>query len=217
MPSRLRNARGKIPRPVLGRLCRVYSLLGDLAARGTETISSREIGDSIGAGSHTVRKDFSYLSETGVSGSGFDTRRLMGAIAARLGLDRGSRACVVGLDQLGLALMGHPGFFNSGFTIVAGFDSNLNLVETIEARVPVFPAYDIPEVVRRERIEVAVITVPGADMRELADRLVEGGVKGIVNLSPRVLKARDASVHVINLDFIGELRMLAALLAQGGA
>jgi redox-sensing transcriptional repressor len=217
MPSRLRTTQGKIPRPVLGRLCRVYSLLGDIAARGTDTISSREIGESIGAGSHTVRKDFSYLNETGTSGSGFDTQRLMRAIAARLGLDRENRACVVGLDQLGQALMGHAGFFNSGFTIVAGFDSNLNLVETIDSRVPVYPAYEITGVVRRERIEVAVITAPGGDLREVVERLVEGGVKGIVNLSTRVLKVRDASVHVINLDFIGELRMLAALLAQGGA
>jgi redox-sensing transcriptional repressor len=216
MPSRLRNSSGKIPRPALGRLCRVYSLLGELALRGASTISSKEIGESIGAGSHTVRKDFSYLSETGISGSGFDTARLRESIAARLGLDRETRACLVGLNQLGLALLGHARMFSSGLSLVAGFDSNLNIVETIEAGVPVYPSYEITEVVRRERITLAVITVAGGNIREIAERLVQGGVRGIVNLAPQVLKIRDAGVYVNNLDFIGEFRMVSALLAHAG-
>jgi len=216
MPYRLRNKAGRIPRPTLERLCRVYSMLGELTLRGEATISSKEIGEAIGAGSHTVRKDFSYLSETGISGSGYDTVRLRDAVASRLGLDSETRACLVGLNQLGLALLGHARMFSSGLTLVAGFDPNLNVVETIEAGVPVYPSYEITEVVRRERITLAVITVAGGNIREIAERLVQGGVRGIVNLAPQVLKIRDAGVHVNNLDFIGEFRVVSALLAHAG-
>jgi redox-sensing transcriptional repressor len=185
-----------------------------LSSQGVSAISSGEIGEKLGVGAHSVRKDVGCVSSSASGQGGYDVRRLKKAIAARFGFQSEYKACVVGLGQLGQALMrgGRDAF--KGLRIVAGFDSDVNVVETISADVPVYPSYEITETVKRLKIEIAVLTVPDPAAQETADRLIKGGVKGIMNFTSEHIKT-NADISVRNIDLTGEFRVLSALMFSG--
>jgi len=202
----------RIPKPSIGRLCKIYTLLEELEAQGAVSVSSHEIGEKIGVGSHSVRKDISYLGEVGRVGSGYEIVKLKKYIGEKLGLDVERKACVVGLGKLGTAILQNEKLFSNNFKIVAGFDSNINKIETMVTHIPVYPAYELADVIRQQAIELAVITVPGHASGDIIDRLVEGGIRGIVNFSSMPLHAAyKEKVYVSNFDIAGEFRFLSAL------
>ena len=202
----------RIPKPTISRLCKVYSLLEELEDKAGVTVSSKAIGERIGVGSYSVRKDISYLGEIGNVGSGYEVSKLKTHIGQRLGLNVERKACVVGLGKLGSAIVQHEKLFSGNFKIVAGFDANINLLETIVTDIPVYPTCDIIETVRRNAIELAILAVPGHSAQEIVKRLIEGGIKGIINLSSATLSASmNESVFISNIDMFGEFRFLSAL------
>ncbi|MDR2728274.1 MAG: redox-sensing transcriptional repressor Rex [Chitinispirillales bacterium] len=202
----------KIPIPAVSRLCAIYRLLDDLSAQGTAFVSSGALGEMLGVGAHNIRKDISYLLETaGVSAkNGYDVKRLKEQISRALGFDTEGRACIVGLGRLGLAILREELFFNDNVRVVAGFDSNINLVETIKADIGVYPSFEMTDVVKRLNVKLAILTVPSQNAQECANRLVQGGVKGIVNFTSAVIKT-EPFVKVRNVDLTGELKILSAL------
>jgi redox-sensing transcriptional repressor len=185
-------------------------VLEELEASGIDTVSSLEIGKRLGAASHNIRKDISYFGEIGNCRAGYSVRKLKGHLSNKLGLNKGKKACVVGLGRLGTSILNYGQLGPHGFTIVAGFDTNINKIETINTDIPLFPAHEIALVVKRKGIELAVLTVPAQATQETVARLLEGGIKGIVNFTPAVVKP-NKNVFVRNIDLVGEFRILSAL------
>lgn len=200
-----------IPKPTISRLCKIYSLLEELEDKGQLKLSSNEIGRRLGVGSHNIRKDLTYLGETGTTGSGYEIKKLKDQIAVSLGFTRKRKACIVGLGKMGTAILSNEMFFSKNFDIIAGFDTNINRLETLKIDIPLYPTYDIPVVVKREKIELALLTLPGETAQNIAEKLIEGGIKGIVNFSPVVLSSPDDKVYITNIDIIDEFRFLSAL------
>jgi len=192
-------------------LCKIYSLLEELEDKGQLKLSSNEIGRRLGVGSHNIRKDLTYLGETGTTGSGYEIKKLKDQIAESLGFTRKRKACIVGLGKMGTAILSNEMFFSKNFDIIAGFDTNINRLETLKIDIPLYPTYDIPVVVKREKIELALLTLPGETAQNIAEKLIEGGIKGIVNFSPVVLSSPDDKVYITNIDIIDEFRFLSAL------
>jgi len=201
----------KIPSPALSRLCKIYSLAEELEDKGEISISSKDIGKRLGVGSHNIRKDVSYIGETGTSGSGYDIKRLKAHIEEVLGLKKERNACIIGLGSLGVVIMNYQKDLLPSLIIVAGFDSNVNKLETIKISIPVYPTYEITEVVKRENIELAVITEPDRNIEKISERLMQGGIKGIINFTPVILNPGPGSVYVRNIDIVSEFRYLSAL------
>lgn len=213
MKSLIRNKilNEEIPGPTLSRLCKIYGILEDMEGKGDFSTSSKEIGQRLGVASHNIRKDFSYIGEAGKTGSGYNVKKLKDEINQILGFDRDYNACVVGLERLGTAILNFEMPLTDNFKVVAGFDSNINRLETIKTEVPVFPTYEIEEVISRKKIELAVITVAGPSTYEVSKKLINGGIKGIVNFTPHILNFESNHVFVRNIDLIGEFRYLSAL------
>jgi redox-sensing transcriptional repressor len=209
---KIKDAMSRIPEPTLKRLCKVYSILTELEKSGFERISSRDLGTKIGVPSHSIRKDMTYINWKGKTGSGYNLTELKESISDALGLNRERKACIVGIGKLGKALMKFPDFYAGNFSIVAGFDSSINKIETFKTDVPLYPAYQIPEVVRRESIELAIIAVQGKAAEDVAETLVQSGIRGIINFSQMLLSSRIKDVHITNIDIITEFRYLSALL-----
>ena len=201
----------EIPLPAIIRLCALYQLLCGLQESGVAQISSAELGLRLGIGAHNVRKDISFLGFTGFGGAGYDVARLRELIAGYFGFSREKKICVVGLGRLGSALMQYSRLANGEFSIVAGFDSNINKLETLSTSVNLFPAYQISEVVSRLQIELGIIAVPATAAQDVADRLMAGGITGIINLAPTVIRSQEG-VFIRNIDITGELRILSALV-----
>ncbi|MFP4563523.1 MAG: redox-sensing transcriptional repressor Rex [Spirochaetia bacterium] len=200
-----------IPKPAVERLCRVYHVLTKLLEEEAVEISSAEIGKRMGIKPHTVRKDISYLDgETGSPG-GYDVKALSGRIRDVLGFDERTRGCIVGLGRLGSALLAYMEEKHEGFEIAAGFDSSVNRLELLKTRVPLYPAHEISERVRKKKIRVAVLTVPADAAQLTAERLTEGGVRGIINFAPVGLHGLEGVV-VRNVYLLDEIRIVSALI-----
>ncbi|MGB7566733.1 MAG: redox-sensing transcriptional repressor Rex [Chitinivibrionales bacterium] len=200
----------QIPTATIERLCAVYHVLEELEAIGINTVSSIEIGKRLGSASHNIRKDISYFGEIGNCKAGYDVRKLKGHLSNKLGLRGEKKACVVGLGRLGTAILNYGQLAPHGFVIVAGFDSNINKIETISTYIPLYPAHEIALVVKRKGIELAALTVPAQATEETVSKLIEGGIRGIVNFTPAVIKPAK-NVFVRNIDLVGEFRILSAL------
>ncbi len=203
----------KIPKPALSRLCKIYNLLEELEVKGDLSVSSKEIGKRLGVGSHNIRKDIGYIGETGISGSGYEINKLRAHIDAALGLSRERNACIIGLGGLGIVIMNYQRPLLPYFNITAGFDSNINILETIDISIPVYPTYEIADVILEKKIELAVITEPDRNIEKIMERLFEGGIKGIINFTPVMLSSDSETVYIRNIDIVSEFRYLSALFS----
>jgi redox-sensing transcriptional repressor len=202
-----------IPGHSVVRLCLMYRLMEKLESNGIKTVFSTDIGENLGVTAHTVRKDISFLGEIGNTAAGYDVEKLKNHIHTHLGLDKKRFACIAGLGKLGQALLNYGQFLSGDYRVIAGFDSDINTLEMIRTSVRLYPSYRITEVVRDLKIELAVIAVPLHAAQEVADRLIAGGVKGIINFAQVNVKAQTGGDVVIrNIDLYGELRILSALL-----
>ncbi len=198
--------------PTVQRLAQVYARLGELRSKGTRKVSSTQLGKELGTGSHNIRKDFSVLGEgAGQAGAAYDVEFLRNRIQQRFGLGRTIRACIVGLGRLGTAIADYDSLRKAGCDIVAGFDSNINRVETIRIGIPVHPAYQISQVVRNEGIELGILTVPVFGAQEATNRLVQGGVQVILNFVPSKVDV-PSGVVVRNIDMITEYLIASAFV-----
>jgi redox-sensing transcriptional repressor len=201
-----------LPQPTLIRLCAIYQFLCALEKEGVTRISSPELEKRTNIPSHTIRKDINFLGEIGCTGSGYDVAKLKEHIAEKLDFAPRQTACIVGLGNLGQAILNFPTFLSDGaFTIIVGFDSNINKLETIKTKVPLFPSCEIAEVVRKMAIKLAIVAVPATSAQEVCDRLVDGGISGIVNFAQTLIRPKREGVFIRNIDLSVECRILSVL------
>jgi redox-sensing transcriptional repressor len=210
----LKISNKEIPIPSLSRLLNVYRLLDQYERERVPSVSSTDIGKRLGLKPDSIRKDVSYLGEAGNYGGGYEVARLKALIGRKLHVDRKRKLCVVGLGRLGRAILNYTDLRDRGFFVVAGFDSNINKLETITSAVELHPAHEIAEVVRSKAIEIGIIAVPEISAQDIADRLVQGGIKGVVNFSPCAIKTTD-NVMIRNIDLLGECALLSTLMDVG--
>jgi redox-sensing transcriptional repressor len=188
---------------------RLLQLMRLLEQNGGFPITSAEVEALTGWSRSTVRKDISRLSGRPQTGNtGYLPEELLPAIREALGLERRRRFCVVGLGRLGSAYLNFPAFDLEEFELVAGFDTNVNRVEILKSRAPLYPAYKMAEVIGRFSVEMALLCVPTEAAQTAAEKLAAAGIRGIVNFAPLVLKL-PPEVVVRNVYVVDELRALA--------
>jgi redox-sensing transcriptional repressor len=188
-------------------------VLREMAARGETFASGAVVAKALTLDPIVVRKD---LSQTGVRGTprlGFPLGEIIGAIEHFLGWNAPAEAVLAGAGRLGSALLGYAGFRDQGFTIVAAFDANPKKRGQV-AGVPVYPASQIAETVRRLKVVLGILTVPADQAQAVADALVAGGIRGIWNFTP-VQLAVPPGVTVKREDLAASLAVLSHRLRRG--
>ncbi|MCI6892967.1 MAG: CoA-binding protein [Treponema sp.] len=188
---------------------RMVQLLQILKAWPQKKITSAQISEITGWKDSLIRHDFWLLGKNlnGVS-NGYSVENLIFVLEEFICDSSTKNCCIVGLGRLGAALLDQSFFESSGFEIKVGFDSNLYRVEILRTSFPLYPADDMPWVIKQEKIEYAILSVQNKDAQAMTDRLVKTGIKGIVNLTQRLVKT-PASVKVENLSIINALNLLA--------
>lgn len=171
------------------------------------TIASDELATRAGVNAAQVRKDLSYLGSYGTRGVGYDTELLRQHLNRQLGLNQEYKVALVGLGNLGQALVNYRGFSQRGFHVVAAFDSDPVKVGNRYGSTTVHPMFDLPGVVAREGITMALIATPAAVAQDVADRLVEAGVTALLNFAPVVLNL-PAHICLRQVDLAVELQVL---------
>ncbi|HJF38230.1 MAG TPA: redox-sensing transcriptional repressor Rex [Weissella cibaria] len=206
-----------IPRATAKRLPIYYRYLKLLLDAGTTRVSSNELSDAVKFDAATIRRDFSYFGALGKRGYGYDVKALMTFFGEILNQDTLSSVALVGVGNLGQALLNFNFHQSSNARISAAFDINEDIVNTIQAGVPVYSLDDLEKQISDQRIDVAILTVPAPVAQDLANRLAKAGVHGILNFTPLRLDV-PSDVRVQNVDLTNELQTLLYFINNfGGA
>ena len=150
----------------------------------------------------------------GYTRKGYAVASLKAELGNKLQLTKKRKACIVGLGRLGTALLNYENFQDDGFEIVAGFDCSINKIERIQTSVDIFPVSCLEDVVRQRSIELGIIAVPAEFAQEVADKLNNAGVKGILNFSTVKIIVPKHIIH-LDMDFTSALRFIAARFMVG--
>lgn len=203
----------KIPDETVRRLPIYLRGLMLSADQGLEHLSSKSLADYVGVPSWQIRKDFSYFGDFGTPGVGYRIERLAKEIKKILRLHVIRRTALVGVGDLGSALLAYPGFRTYGLDIVAAFDVDRRKVGKTFGEIEVEDLAGIERLKKRE-ISMAIVAVPQEAAQEIVDKLVEAGVRGILNFAPCKVTA-PKRVKVITLDIAMELARLPYYMPAG--
>lgn len=204
----------KISNNVIRRLPRYLRKLDDLAYHGVDRISSSELGKQMGLTPSQIRQDFSCFGEFGQQGYGYNVQSLREEISTILGMKRKFSVVLVGVGNLGHALVENFGFAGHGFNLKAAFDVHPDLVGTELDGVHIYDSKHLQEYLGANHIDIAVIAVPRRLADQIAKLIVDCGVKAIWNFTNIELKLEDQSVLVENIHFSDSLLTLSYYLSE---
>ncbi len=197
-----------IPEATLGRLPVYLRALVEMAERGTSTVSSESLAEAGGVNSAKVRKDLSYLGSYGTRGVGYDVAYLIHQVRRELGLTQDWPVLIAGVGNLGMALANYRGFVQRGFRIVALVDAEPGPVGRQVGELTVQDIGCLPQIVAGTDVAIGVICTPAGAAQEVADRMVEAGIRSILNFAPAVITVPE-HVSVRKVDLSIELQILA--------
>lgn len=189
----------KIPDIIIGRLPVYLRALQRMADVGIRTTSSQELGEHVGISAAQIRKDISQFGEFGKQGTGYTISFLIDKLREILKVDRIWDVVIVGAGDVGHALANYPGFENRGFRVVGIFDNDKKKVGQKIGEFTVEDTATMIEKIKSTGIKIAMITVPVSAAQEVADKLVQAGVKAILNYAPVNLTVPE-NVHVRYTD-----------------
>lgn len=189
----------KIPQATARRLPLYYRFLSNLHNQGKTRVSSKELSDAVKVDSATIRRDFSYFGALGKKGYGYNVDYLLEFFKTTLAQDKVTEVALVGVGNLGTALLNYNFLRNNNTKIAMAFDRSKKKAGSLIGDVPIYHIDDLEEKIGD--VEVAILTVPASAAQEIADRLVEQGVRGIVNFTPaRLTIPKDVRIHHIDLS-----------------
>lgn len=195
-----KTIRPEIPRKTIYRLSIYLRCLQRLKGNAIRTVSSDALAKAAGVKPTQLRKDLTYFGQFGTRGLGYDVEQLAAMISDLLGTKRLQPVVLVGVGNLGLALLSYRGFEQEGFEIVAAFDVRADRLRIKQSKQPLLPMERLEETVRERAVRMAIVAVPATAAQEVTNRLVACGIAGILNFSPIVLQVpEDVTVNNVNL------------------
>ena len=194
---------------VIRRLPRYYRQLTELNNRGIVRISSHSLGQEMGITASQIRQDFSCFGEFGQQGYGYNVEELRSEIGHILGVDNNHHVIMIGVGNLGHALLKNFAFLQNGFTMGAAFDVNPALIGTQINGVPVFAMDELENYVKEHTVDVVVLTVPQSVAQSTATRLIELGIQGFWNFTNVELSSSQPEVRFENIHFADSLLTLS--------
>ena len=206
--------RVKVSNNVIRRLPRYLRKLDELAASGEGRISSFALGQQLGLTPSQIRQDFSCFGEFGHQGYGYNVVALRTQIAGILGIDRGFTAILVGVGNIGHALMDNFCFSEWGFRLISAFDIKPEVVGTEFNGVTVRSMEELESFIAENRVDMAVLTVPKEVAVEVGKRLTDAGIEAIWNFTNIELTEPNSSTIVENIHFSDSLLSLSYYVAE---
>ncbi|MBO5491247.1 MAG: redox-sensing transcriptional repressor Rex [Desulfovibrio sp.] len=197
-----------IPRATIQRLATYVQVLENFVRDNVEVISSNPLAEACGVNGSQVRKDLAYFGEFGIRGVGYHVKSLIAAITSSLGVDREWRMALIGVGNLGKALLNHGEFRARGFNIVAIFDCDPFKIGEIVHGLEVHCTRDLKNMVSDLNIEIGIITTPPERAQRAAQHLMDAGITSILNSAPARIKVPER-INVEYVDFFHYLYSLA--------
>ena len=199
---------------VIRRLPRYLRKLDELSESGVDKISSRQLGDLLGLTSSQVRQDFNCFGEFGQQGYGYNIAALRTQIAGILGMERGFTAILVGVGNIGRAMMENFCFSDWGVTLAAAFDIKPALIGTEYRGVHIYSMDELEKYLDENKADIAVLTVPKTAAVPVTERLTASGIDAIWNFTNVELTEPNSSTIVENVHFSDSLLSLCYFVAE---
>jgi redox-sensing transcriptional repressor len=208
----------KVPEATIRRLSRYSRCLEELEEKAEKVVSSAQLASKCAVNSAQVRKDLAYFGEFGIRGVGYYVKDLLNDIKRILGSNKEWRMAVIGMGNLGSALISYKDFLKQNYKIVAAFDIDPPKVigkvsEKLGKPMEVLHISRVKEVTRDRKIEIALIATPPEEAQGVAQILVDAGIRGILNFTPNQIMVPEGFV-VKNVFFTTILDNLAYLLSN---
>ena len=198
---------------VIRRLPRYRRALRDLLNKGASVISSTELGNLTSFTASQVRQDLNNFGTFGLQGYGYDVERLYHQINVILGLDNKYKMIIIGTGNLGQAIANYTHFYKSGFDTVALFDVNPKLIGLRINGIEVLDFHEIDEFLNHNQIDFGIITTNKDRAQGVADKLTEGGIRGIWNFAATDLVVPD-DIAIENVHLSDSLHILTYQINQ---
>ena len=199
---------------VIRRLPRYYRQLTELCARGVVRISSHSLGQEMNITASQIRQDFSCFGEFGQQGYGYNVEELRSEIGHILGVDNDHHLVMIGVGNLGHALLQNFPFSQTGFTVDAAFDVSPAVIGSNVNGVPIYSMDDLDIYIREHNVDVVALTIPQSVAQDTADRLMELGIKGFWNFTNIELATTQPDVKLENIHFADSLLTLSYRIAN---
>lgn len=200
-----------IPHIVIGRLPLYLRVLSRLKKEGKVYVSSQELGKLLDISAAQIRKDLSHFGELGKRGTGYEIDFLTTQLATILNTNTLWKMAIIGAGDVGRALANYNGFINRGFKVAAIFDCDPQKIGTELSGLLIRDCSEMKQVIDQEKIKIAVIATPADSAQQVADDLIDKGVKAILNYAPIFLKVPQ-DVHVEYIDPAVHLQKLSYYL-----
>ena len=202
---------GNIPDIVIGRLPLYLRALTRLAVEGQEVTSSHELGRRLGISSAQIRKDLSHFGGFGKQGTGYQIAYLVEQLRQVLKVNQEWEVAVIGAGDLGTALLHYKGFADRGFRIACVFDNSPHKIGKKIGEYMVHPIDEMQKIIQERGIKIAMIAVPAEKAQEVANNLIEVGVRAILNYAPMSLNV-PSDVKVQYIDPVVQLQRMTFYL-----
>ncbi len=206
-----RQHRLVVPEVVVTRLPQYVRILGRLEQEGSEVVSSQQLGEMLQVTPAQIRKDLSYFGRFGKQGRGYSVHHLLDQLREILGLNTHWDVAVVGVGRLGRAIISYPGFTPDGFRLIAAFDANPEIVGKQVGDLTVESMEKLEEQFRTKQIRIAIVAVPVTHTQQVVDRLMECGVRAILNYTPTSPQMSEG-VKIRNIDPVLSLQSMTYYL-----
>ena len=200
---------------VIRRLPRYYRQLTELYTSGVVRISSHSLGQEMNITASQIRQDFSCFGEFGQQGYGYNVEELRAEIGRILGVDNNHHLIMIGVGNLGRALLRNFNFAQAGFAVDAAFDAASPAIGSEINGVPVYSMDRLDEYVKEHHVDVVVLTIPQSVAQEIADHVVELGIKGFWNFTNVELTSKEPDMKFENIHFADSLLTLSYRISRG--
>ncbi len=202
-------SKAEVPRKSIYRLSIYQRCLQKLMENNVETVSSEALASAAGAKSTQLRKDLTYFGQFGTRGLGYNVEALSKVLNDVLGTTAYQPVILVGVGNLGSALLRYRGFNKEGFEIKAAFDASLDKERRMTGiQTPIYPVNMMRDYIRRNQVRMAILAVPSNAAQTVVNEMVAAGVQAVLNFSPTVLQVPEG-VTVNNVDLALELENLS--------
>lgn len=206
--------RVKVSNNVIRRIPRYLRKLDELAEAGVTRISSFDLGQQLGLTPSQIRQDFSCFGEFGQQGYGYNVSALREQVASILGMDRGFTAILIGVGNIGRALMDNFCFSEWGFHLLSAFEVNPDLIGTELSGVSIRSMDELESFLAEHKVDVAVLSVPKEAALRVTERLTKNGIRAIWNFTNVELTDPNSSILVENVHFSDSLLSLSYFISE---
>jgi len=201
----------RLPKSGIYRLALYSRYLSGISKNDDDYISSQELADATGHTAAQVRKDLTWHGGLGEAGKGYEIRKLKTMLTAAFGKERVRNVILVGVGNLGRALISYSGFQLQKFNIIAAFDRDIGKIGTYVEDILVSDIRELDSKIADMEVEIAIVAVPKLSLQQVVNRLVASGIRAILNFAPTLATVPEG-IEMQNVDLSIELDRFCYLL-----